>query len=119
MTLDIQAAIEALRSGEEALRRRVVEDLGRSAAPEAISPLLLAVADESWPRCARRRPTVSPVFPRSALLPALEAALRDGENARACATRRWRSTCGSVPPLPIPCSPSCATETRRSAISRR
>ena len=80
MTLDIQAALEALRTGEESVRRRVVEDLGRSGAQEAISPLLLAVADESWPVRQAAADRLSG-FPEEALLPALEGALRDDENA--------------------------------------
>jgi HEAT repeat protein len=80
VTLDIQAALQALRSGEEAVRRRVVEDLGRSGASEAIAPLLLAVADESWPVRQAAADRLS-AFPEASLLPALEAALRDDENA--------------------------------------
>src|SRR5512145_1110220 len=80
MTLDIQAALASLRSGEESVRRRVVEDLGRSGQPEAILPLLLAVADESWP--VRQAATEALAgFDEGALLPALESALRDDENA--------------------------------------
>src|SRR5262245_27029933 len=80
MALDIERALESLRTGEESLRRRVVEDLGRSGQPEAISPLLLAVADDSWPVRQAAAERLS-AFPVAALLPALEAALRDGENA--------------------------------------
>ena len=47
--MDIAAAIESLRTGEESVRRRVVDELGRSGRPEAIEALLLAVGDESWP----------------------------------------------------------------------
>src|SRR5688572_25999190 len=42
--IDIQAAIESLRTGEEAARLRVVDELGRSGRAEAITPLLIAVA---------------------------------------------------------------------------
>jgi len=80
MTLDIQAALEHLRSGEEPTRRRVVEELGRSGQPEAITPLLLAVADESWP--VRQAATeLLATFDEAALLPHLEAALRNDEDA--------------------------------------
>ena len=78
--LDIQAAIASLRHGEESVRRAVVEELGRSGRPEAVSPLLVAVADDSWPV---RQAAVDQLaaFPGGVLLPALDAALRDGENA--------------------------------------
>ncbi|HEX9202685.1 MAG TPA: HEAT repeat domain-containing protein, partial [Vicinamibacteria bacterium] len=78
--LDIQAAIASLRHGEESVRRAVVEELGRSGRPEAVSPLLVAVADDSWPV---RQAAVEQLagFPARLLLPALDAALRDGENA--------------------------------------
>src|SRR3954465_14619068 len=80
VTLDINAALEQLRNGEEPVRRRVVEDLGRSGRPEAITPLLLAVADESWP--VRQAATeLLAAFDETALLPHLEAALRDDEDA--------------------------------------
>ena len=81
MTLDIQAAARRRSArGEESVRRAVVEELGRSGQPEAIAPLLVAVADESWPvRQAAAEQLAA--FAREALLPALEAALRDGENA--------------------------------------
>ena len=62
------------------MRRRVVEELGRSGRPEAITPLLLAVADESWP--VRQAATeLLATFDEAALLPHLEAALRDDEDA--------------------------------------
>ena len=78
--IDIQAALESLRSGEEAARRRVVEELGRSGRPEAIPPLLMAVADESWPvRQAAAERLVA--FDQAALLPHLEKALRDDDDA--------------------------------------
>src|SRR5262249_31773807 len=80
MTLDIQRALRSLREGEESVRREVVDELARSAEPEAIPPLLLAVADDSWPV---RQGAVEGLtaFPLELLLPALEAALRDDENA--------------------------------------
>src|SRR5258708_140591 len=78
--MDIQAALEALRTGEEAVRRKAVDELGGSGHPEAIPLLLLAVADESWPvRQAAAEHLAA--FPLRTLLPALEAALRDHENA--------------------------------------
>src|SRR5262252_6673487 len=80
MTLDIQAALEQLRTGEEPVRRRVVEEPGRSRRPEAVTPLLLAVSDESWP--VRQAATeLLAGFDEAALLPYLEAALRDDEDA--------------------------------------
>ena len=58
----------------------MVEELGRSGQPEAITPLLLAVADESWP--VRQAATeLLATFDEAALLPHLEAALRDDEDA--------------------------------------
>ena len=78
--IDIQAALEQLRTGEEPVRRRVVDELGRSGQPEAITPLLLAVADESWP--VRQAATeLLATFDEAALLPHLETALRDDEDA--------------------------------------
>jgi len=80
MTLDIQAALESLRTGEEPVRRRVVEELGRSGEPDAVTPLLVAVADESWPvRQAAAEALVA--FDEDALLPRLETALRNDEDA--------------------------------------
>src|SRR6266571_166669 len=80
MTLDIEGAIESLKSGEEAVRRDVVERLGRSGLAEAIPPLLLAVADESWPvRQAASERLAG--FDVALLLPALERALRDDADA--------------------------------------
>src|SRR5688572_13811996 len=78
--IDIRAAVESLRTGEESTRRRVVEELGRSGRPEAITPLLMAVADESWPvrQAAAERLAA---FEQAALLPHLEQALRDDEDA--------------------------------------
>jgi HEAT repeat protein len=80
MTLDVQAAMASLRSGEESVRRAVVEHLGQSGQPEAVGPLLVAVADDSWPV---RQAAVEQLaaFRLEVLLPALEGALRDGENA--------------------------------------
>ena len=53
---------------------------GSSGQPEAITPLLLAVADESWP--VRQAATeLLAAFDEAALLPHLEAALRDDEDA--------------------------------------
>ena len=63
------------------MRRRVVEELGRSRRGRG-DP---APARWPWPtragRCARPPPSSSPRFDEAALLPALEAALRDDENA--------------------------------------
>jgi HEAT repeat protein len=80
MTVDIQAALEILRSGEESLRRQAVERLGASGLAAAIQPLLLAVGDESWPvrQAAAERLTE---FDRSLLIPALDSALRDHDDA--------------------------------------
>ncbi len=72
--------VNDVRHGEEPARRRAVADLGGSGRPEAIAPLLVAVGDESW---AVRQAAVEALagFPPEALLPALEAALRDGDDA--------------------------------------
>ena len=78
--IDIRAAILSLRSGEESERRRVVDELGRSGRPEAIVPLLIAVTDESWPvrqAAVERLAVLDP----DTLLPQLEQALRDDEDA--------------------------------------
>jgi HEAT repeat protein len=57
-----------------------VERLGRSGQVEAVPALLLAVADESWPvRQAAAEHLAA--FPTRLLLPVLESALRDDENA--------------------------------------
>ncbi len=48
MSLDVQGALRALQSGEEAARRRAVGQLGASRQQGAIRPLLVAVGDESW-----------------------------------------------------------------------
>jgi HEAT repeat protein len=80
MTPEIARSLDTLRRGEEPARRRVVAELGASARPEAIGPLLVAVGDESW---AVRQAAVEALagFPTGALLPSLEAALRDGDDA--------------------------------------
>jgi HEAT repeat protein len=80
VTIDIQAALESLRSGEEAVRKEVVERLGRSRASEAVTPLLLAVADESWPVRQAAAEQLAGFAPEQ-VLPALEGALRDDEDA--------------------------------------
>ena len=80
MSLDIRAETEALRSGEEAVRRATVERLGRSGQPEAIQPLLTAVGDDSWPVRQAAADHLCGFGP-TALLPALEAALRNDEDA--------------------------------------
>ncbi len=80
MTLDIQAAIATLRTGEESVRRDVVERLGRSGQQDAIPALLLAVADESWPVRQAAADHLAG-FEQRLLLPALESALRDDVNA--------------------------------------
>src|SRR5687767_4914457 len=78
--MDIDAALNALRTAEESKRKQVVDTLGASRAPEAVAPLLLAVGDESWP--VRQAATEQlAAFPPAVLLPALEAALRDNANA--------------------------------------
>src|SRR6185436_12459790 len=78
--IDVEAAIESLRTGEETARRRVVDELGRSGRAEAIPPLLMAVSDESWPvrQAAAERLAL---FDQAALLPHLETALRNDEDA--------------------------------------
>ncbi len=80
MTLDIRAAVEALHSGEEAARRESVAELGSAGVREAVRPLLGALGDESWPvrQDALRQ---LQAFSREALLPELDAALRDHEDA--------------------------------------
>src|SRR5687768_4952295 len=78
--IDIRAAIESLRTGEESARRQAVEDLGRSGRPEAIAPLLSAVADESWPVRQAAAQTLAGFDPAT-LLPHLEKALRNDEDA--------------------------------------
>jgi HEAT repeat protein len=78
--LNITAALEALRTGEESTRRQVVDALAASGQPEAVLALLLAVGDESWPV---RQAAAAHLerLPLDTLLPVLESALRDGENA--------------------------------------
>ena len=78
--LDVAQILETLRGGEEQARRRAVADLAASGRREALAPLLVAVADESW---AVRQAAVEALAsaPREALLPTLEAALRDGADA--------------------------------------
>ncbi len=80
MALDAAAALEILRHGEEHARRRVVAELAGSERREAIAPLLVAVGDESW---AVRQAAVEGLarLTPDALLPTLEAALRDGDDA--------------------------------------
>ncbi len=81
MTLDLQAALETLRSGEEQARRETVLRLGQAAGqPEVVPLLLLAVADDSWPVRQAAVETLA-ALPAPLLLPALERALRDDENA--------------------------------------
>jgi HEAT repeat protein len=80
VTFDPAAALEILRHGEEHARRRVVAELAGSERREAIAPLLVAVGDESW---AVRQAAVEGLarLTLDALLPTLEAALRDGDDA--------------------------------------
>ena len=80
MSADVTRALDTLRRGEEPARRQTVAELGASSRPEAIAPLLVAVGDESW---AVRQAAVEALagFPPGALLPALEASLRDGDDA--------------------------------------
>ena len=80
--IDIQAAVEALRTGEEARRRQVVDELGSARRPEAVPPLLMAVADESWPVRQAAAEHLAAFDPET-VLPALESALRDDEDAGA------------------------------------
>src|SRR4029079_4797617 len=69
-----------LRTGEEPARRALVEDLGRSGLAEAIPPLLVAVTDEGWAVRQAAAERLS-AFDRGLLLPALEVALRNEEDA--------------------------------------
>ncbi len=105
--MDIQAALEQLRSGEESVRRHVVDELGRSGRPEAITPLLLAVADESWPvrQAAAERLAAFDDGARSC--PRLEAALRDDENA-AHAQRGHGDLRQAGRPVPCPVCCACS-----------
>lgn len=78
--MDIKAALDVLRAGEESARRETVLALARSGLAEAVPPLLIAVSDESWPvrQAAAERLAA---FEPGVLLPALEAALRNDEDA--------------------------------------
>ena len=89
MALDPVAALQTLRHGEEHARRRTVAELAGSGSREAIAPLLVAVGDESW---AVRQAAIEALaqMASDALLPALEAALRDGELSRANADDAYR-----------------------------
>jgi HEAT repeat protein len=80
--MDVEAAKEALRTGEESVRRQTVLALARSGRKEAVAALLIAVSDDSWPvrEAAVERLAV---FDRELLLPGLEAALRDEGDASA------------------------------------
>ena len=80
MTLDLRAALEALRSGEEAARRQSVAELGASGVSDAVRPLLSALGDESWPVRQDALERLQ-AFTSEALLPELDAALRDEEDA--------------------------------------
>ena len=82
MTFDASQALETLRHGEEHARRRVVADLAASGRREALAPLLVAVGDESWAVRQAAIEALARVAPE-ALLPVLEAALRDGDDASA------------------------------------
>ena len=82
MSPDVQSALETLRHGEEHARRRTVADLASSGRREAIAPLLVAVGDESWAVRQAAIDALARTAPE-ALLPALEAALRDGDDASA------------------------------------
>jgi HEAT repeat protein len=80
MSLDIRAALDALRTGEEAARRRAVAALGASGAREAIRPLLVAVSDDSWAVRQAASEYLAAWAPAE-LLPVLEHALRRGDDA--------------------------------------
>lgn len=80
MTLDIQAALDTLRKGEEARRREVVHQLAEGQTTESVRPLLIAISDDSWTvRQAALDYLVA--FPPKTLLPVLEDALRDDADA--------------------------------------
>lgn len=80
MTIDVRAALETLRTGEESRRREAVEQLAAEGSSAAAGPLLTAVSDDSWTvRQAALDHLVT--YPASALLPALDAALRDDADA--------------------------------------
>ena len=134
--MDAAAALETLRHGEEHARRRVVAELAGSERREAIAALLVAVGDESW---AVRQAAVEALARLSpdALLPTLEAALRDGDDAgssvgssasgdsRASAsTAAWRTAQLSSPTATSsgaiasrPSEPASSATTRRRACS--
>ena len=101
MSLDIQAAMESLRTADESVRRELVEQLGRSQDPSAIPALLLAMADESWPvRQAAIAYLLGYALPE--LVVPLEAALRDDADAglRNAAMEIFvKLGAGAVPPL--------------------
>ena len=80
MSLDVEGALHALESGEEAARRRAVGQLGASGQQGAIRPLLVAVGDESW---SVRQDAIEALtgFPPKSLLPVLESALREASDA--------------------------------------
>ena len=80
MSIDIPGALEVLKVGEETARRQAVDRLAASVHPDAIPPLLLAVGDDSW---GVRQAAIEALaaFPSPALVPALEAALREGQDA--------------------------------------
>ncbi len=80
MSLDVESALHALQSGEEAARRRAVGQLGASRQQGAIRPLLVAVGDESW---SVRQDAIEALagFPPKSLLPVLESALREDSDA--------------------------------------
>jgi len=101
LSIDPAAALETLRHGEEPARRRAVAELAAEGRREAIAPLLVAVGDESW---AVRQAAVEGLAQMApeALLPALEASLRDGDDAgsRNAAMEIYVRLGGSaVPPL--------------------
>ena len=82
MTFDVARTLDTLRHGEEHARRRAVADLAASGRTEALAPLLVAVGDESWAVRQAAIEALARVAPE-ALLPALEGALRDGDDASA------------------------------------
>src|SRR5262245_58794199 len=77
---DLNGALERLRSGEESVRRRAVAELARTGEARAIPALLLSVGDESWPVRQAAAEALA-AFAEDALLPELEKALRDGDDA--------------------------------------
>ncbi|MBN2371033.1 MAG: HEAT repeat domain-containing protein [Vicinamibacteria bacterium] len=80
MTIDIDSARTLLMTGEESARRRAVDELSRARSPEAIMLLLTAVADEAWTVRQAASDHLS-AFDTTPLLPVLETALRNHENA--------------------------------------